>query len=41
MKLSVDEAKVTGLQQVLILKFAFGLEKFPGFLRSRPLEADL
>ena len=49
MKLSVDEEKLTGLwarncptiQQVLALTYAFGLEKFPGFSRNRPLEADL
>ena len=44
MKLSVNEAKLTGLcarncatiQQVLILKFAFGPEKLPGLSRNRP-----
>ena len=44
MKLSVNKAKLTGLwarncatiQQVLILKFAFGPEKFPGFSRNGP-----
>ena len=43
-KLSVNEAKVTGLwdrncatfQQVVILKFAFGPEKFPGLSRNGP-----
>ena len=43
MKLSVNEAKLTGLragncatiQQVLILKFALGSEKFPGLSRNR------
>ena len=42
MKLSVNEAKLTGLwtrnwatfQQVFILKFAFGSEKFPGLFRE-------
>ena len=42
MKLSVNEAKLTGLwarncatiQQVSILKFAFGPEKFPGLSRN-------
>ena len=45
MKLSFNEAKLTGLfarncatiQQVLILKFVFGPEKFPGLLRDEPL----
>ena len=45
MKLSVDEAKLTGLwartvltiQLVWILKFAFGPEKFPGLSRNGPL----
>ena len=45
MKLSVDEAKLTGLwartvltiQLVWILKFAFGPEKFPGLSRKGPL----
>ena len=44
MKLSVDEAKLTGMwawncagfQQVVILKFALGPEKFPGLLRNGP-----
>ena len=44
MKLSVKEAKLTGLwarnwttiQQVLILKFAFGPQKFPGLWRNEP-----
>ena len=44
MKLSVNEAKLTGLwarnfatiQQVLILKFAFRSEKFPGLSRNEP-----
>ena len=44
MKLSVDEAKLTGLwamnyatfQHVLISKFASGHEKFPGLLRNGP-----
>ena len=44
MKLSVNEAKLTGLyarncatiQQVLILKFAFGTEKLPGLSRNGP-----
>ena len=44
MKLSLNEAKLTGLwarscatiQQVLILKVAFGPEKFPGLSRNRP-----
>ena len=44
MKLSVKEAKLTGLwatnfatiQQVLILKFAFRSEKFPGLSRNEP-----
>ena len=48
MKLSVNEAKLTGLwarncatiQLVLILKFAFGPEKFPGLSRNRPLESN-
>ena len=46
--LSVLEAKLTGLwarnygtmQQVLILKFAFGPEKLPGLSRNRPLDGD-
>ena len=45
MKLSVNEAILIGLwarncatiQQVLILKFAFGPEKFPGLSRNGPL----
>ena len=45
MKLSVNEALLIGLwarncstiQQGLILKFAFGPEKFPGLLRNGPL----
>ena len=45
MKLSVDEAKLTGLwartvlttQLVWILKFAFRPEKFPGLSRNGPL----
>ena len=45
MKLSVNEAILTGLwsrncatiQQVLILKFAFGPEKFPGLSGDGPL----
>ena len=45
MKLSVNKEMLTGLwtrncgtiQQVLILKFAFGREKFPGLLRNGPL----
>ena len=45
MKLSVNEAILTGLwarncatiQQVLILKFAFGPEKFPGISRNGSL----
>ena len=44
MKLSVDEAKLTGMwawnctafRQVMILKFALGPEKFPGLLRNGP-----
>ena len=44
MKLSVNEAKLTALwarkcaaiQQVLILKFAFGPEKLPGLSRNEP-----
>ena len=45
-QLTKNEAKLTGLrarnlarniQQVLILKFAFGPEKFPGIWRNRPL----
>ena len=48
MKLSVNEAKLTGLwarncaniQLLLILKFAFGPEKFPGLSRNRPLESN-
>ena len=47
MKLSINEAKLTGLwarncaiiQQVLILKFAFGPEKFPGLSRNEPIFA--
>ena len=43
MKLSVNEAKLTGLwagncdtiQQVVILIFAFGPEKFPGFFEKQ------
>ena len=43
-KLSFKEAKLTGLcarscatiQQVVILKFAFGPEKFPGLSRNGP-----
>ena len=43
-KLSVNEAKLTGLwdrncatfQQVVILKLAFGPEKFPGLSRNGP-----
>ena len=46
MKLLVNEAKLTGLwarnfatiQQVLILKFAFRSEKFPGLSRNEPLD---
>ena len=46
MKLSVSEAKLTGLwarnfatiQQVLILKFAFGSEKFSGLSRNESLD---
>jgi len=42
MKVSVNEAKLTGLwarncatfQQVLMLKFALGPEKFPGLSRN-------
>ena len=45
MDLSVNEEKLTGvwarncdtIQQVLILKFAFGPEKFPGLSRNGPL----
>ena len=45
MDLSVTEEKLTGVwarncdttQQVLILKFAFGPEKFPGLSRNGPL----
>ena len=45
MKLSVNEEILTGLwtrncgtiKEVLILKFAFGPEKFPGLLRNWPL----
>ena len=45
MKVSVNEAILIGLwarncstiQQGLILKFAFGPEKFPGLLRNGPL----
>ena len=45
MKLSANEAKLAGLcarnratiQQVLILKVAFGLEKLPGLSRNGPL----
>ena len=48
MNLSVNEAKLAGLwarncatiQQVLILKFAFGPEKFPGLSRNEPLVPD-
>ena len=44
MKLSVDEAKLTGMwvrncaafRQVVILKFALGPEKFPGLPRNGP-----
>jgi len=44
MKLSVDEAKLTGLRArncatikvVWILKFAFGPEKLPGLSRNGP-----
>jgi len=44
MKLSFNEAKWTGfwarncatIQQVLILKFVFGPEKFPGLSRNEP-----
>ena len=44
MKLSVNEAKLTGLwawnfatiQQVLILKFAFGPKRFPAFWETGP-----
>ena len=44
MKLSVDEAKLTGLwarncatiEVVWILKFVFGLEKLPGLRRNGP-----
>ena len=44
MRLSVNEAKLTSLwarncdtiQQVLILKFAFGPEKLPGLSRNEP-----
>ena len=44
MKLSVNEAKLTNLwarncatiQQVWILKFAFGPEKFPGLSKNGP-----
>ena len=47
MKLSINEAKLTGLwarncttiQQILILKFAFGPEKFPGLSRNEPIFA--
>ena len=46
MKLSFNEAKLSGLwarncaaiQQVWILKFAFGSEKFSGLSRNRPLD---
>ena len=46
MKLSVNEAKLTGLwarncattTKVLILKFTFGPQKFPGFSKNRSLE---
>ena len=46
MKLSFNKAKLTGLwarncatiQQVLILKFAFGPEKFPGLSRNESLD---
>ena len=45
MKPSVNEAKLTGLStrncatitNVLILKFTFGPERFPGFSRNRSL----
>ena len=45
MDLSVNEEKLTGvwarncdtIQQVLILKFVFGPEKFPGLSRNGPL----
>ena len=45
MDLSVNEEKLTGvwarncdtIQQVLILKFAFGPENFPGLSRKGPL----
>ena len=45
MKVSINEAKLTGLwarncaiiQQVLILKFVFGPEKFPGLSRNEPI----
>ena len=45
MKLSVNEAILMGswarncgtIQEVLLLKFAFGSEKFPGLLRNWPL----
>ena len=48
MKLLINEAKLTGLwarncatiQQVLILKFAFGPEKFPGLSRNEPLKPE-
>ena len=44
MKLSVDEAKLTGMwvgncaafRRVVILKFALGPEKFPGLPRNGP-----
>ena len=44
MKLSINEAKLTVLncaiiQQVLILTFAFGPEKFPGLSRNEPIFA--
>ena len=47
MKLSINETKLTGLwarncaiiQQVLILKFAFAPEKFPGLSRNEPIFA--
>ena len=47
MNLLVNEEKLTGawarncdtIEQVLILKFAFGPEKFPGLSRNGPLGA--
>ena len=47
MKLSVNDAILIGswarncgtIQEVLLLKFAFGPEKFPGLLRNGPLVA--